>query len=896
MIMSRSIDKVWRGAPMSSDCGGASGWPVPDPRRSGRPGLRGLRLRSYLVALVVVFVIAAASGVLYGWVRARDNALASARADAAFAARLAATDLHTSVVAAQQAVGQVATSPGLPAALKSPVDPPNCRLSFGDPTAGHIDLVRPDGTVACSSRNADPDLEYTAAPWLSRALAAPLLEGPVPDPTTGWRAAVVTAPVPGGGAVVGVINLQSLGPALADRFGGPRRVELLVTTANDRTIVARSIEPARWVGANAAGTPFATAPGAVERPDVDGVPRLYGQADVEGTEWRVYGGAERGQALSATTQLVRDEILIIAVGLIMALGAALVVHRRIARPIGQLSAGVRAAAADPGTGDVSVAGPIEVERLASDFNGLLGAVDRELTERTRAEEAARELERNYRKLFEANPYPMFVIESGTLAVLQVNDAAVNHYRYSRERFLALSLTDLCLPEDQTAVVESFAQAAPVDHSGPVRHLRQDGSVIEVRVTSHGLSFRGVKARCLVIEDVTDAEQLDRRLRQSQRLESLGQLAGGVAHDFNNLLGVILGYTTMVASEVEQVIDADARWRPLHADLSQVLLAVESATKITRQLLSFARAEVDPARPYDLNTVVSDVEHILDRTLGDDIALQIRLAGDLRGTVGDPGQMEQVLVNLAVNARDAMPSGGSLLISTDNVDLTEHDAVRHPDGRPGPYVRLRVTDTGAGMSRDTVEHAFEPFFTTKPKGKGTGLGLATIYGIVRQAGGHVEIESEPGVGTTVTALLPATHLEAERAEATSAGTATPRGRGELVLLVEDEASLRTLTERILVGHGYRVISAADGAEALGHADRHGADIQLLLTDVVMPNMPGHELARRLLEAHPGLRVVYLSGYAEPFLTARKTLPAGVTLLTKPVTQAVLLTTVRQALDG
>jgi PAS domain S-box-containing protein len=576
------------------------------------------------------------------------------------------------------------------------------------------------------------------------------------------------------------------------------------------------------------------------------------------------------------------------------LGAALLLHRWIARPIGQLSAGVRAAAAAPGGGTVAVTGPVEVERLASDFNGLLGAVDRELTERTRAEEAAHELERNYRKLFEANPYPMFVIESGSLAILQVNDAAVNHYRYSRERFLTLALTDLCLPEDRPAVIESFDHAGSIDHSGPSRHVRQDGSVIEVRITSHGLSFRGVKARCQVIEDVTDADRLDRRLRQSQRLESLGQLAGGVAHDFNNLLGIILGYTTMAVGEVEQAMAADARWRQPHADLSQVLLAVESATKITRQLLSFARAEVDPARAFDLNAVVTEVEHILGRTLGEDITLQIRLAADLRGTLGDPGQMEQVLVNLAVNARDAMPSGGTLLISTDNVDLTEHDVVRHPGARPGPYIRLRVTDTGSGMSRDTVEHAFEPFFTTKPKGKGTGLGLATIYGIVRQAGGQVEIESEPGVGTTVTALLPATDLTAEPAGPVD--SMSPRGNGEMILVVEDEASLRALTERVLVRHNYRVVAAADGAEALELAERHHGEIQLLLTDVVMPNLPGHELARQMLQTQPGLPVVYLSGYAEPFLTAQKTLPPGVVLLTKPVAQSVLLTTVRRTLDS
>jgi PAS domain S-box-containing protein len=876
---------AWRGALMSGPAVSAVG-------HRGRP------LRSYLVGLTVLFVLAAATGVLYGWVQARQSALEAARADADFAARLAATDLSNGLANARQSVAALAANPSLPPALRNPTDPRDCALSFvlpgADGDSGHIDLVRTNGTVACSSNDSDPEVEYAGAEWLSRALAAPLVEAPVIDPTTGWQAVLFSAPVPGAGAVVGLVNLEVLGPSLADRFGGPRHVEMMLTTTDERRLLTRSVAPARWVGADLRATTFAAPADPVERSDVDGVPRLYGRADIKGADWRVYAGADRGQALGATTQLVRDEILIITFGLLVALGAALLVHRRIARPIGQLSAGVRAAAADPGHGSVEVAGPAEVEGLAADFNGLLGAVDRELTERTRAEEAARELERNYRTLFDANPYPMFVIESGTLAVLQVNDAAVHHYRYPREKLLALSLPDLCLPEDRPAIVESVAQAGPIDHSGPVRHVRQDGSVFEVRITSHALSFRGVKARCLVIEDVTDAELLDRRLRQSQRLESLGQLAGGVAHDFNNLLGIILGYTTMAAGEVEEAMTADARWQPLHADLSQVLQAVESATKITRQLLSFARAEADRARPYELNAVVAEVEHILNRTLGDDIALQIRLADDLHGTVGDPGQMEQVLVNLAVNARDAMPSGGTLLISTDNVTLTEHDVVRHPGARPGPYVRLRVTDTGTGMSRDTVEHAFEPFFTTKPKGKGTGLGLATIYGIVRQAGGQIEIGSEPGVGTTVTALLPATDLAAEPADPVE--STAPEGHGEMILVVEDEASLRALTERLLRRHNYRVLTAADGAEALGLTEQHRGEIRLLLTDVVMPNMAGHELARRMQQTQPDLPVVYLSGYAEPFLTTHKTLPPGVTLLTKPVAQSLLLTTVRRVLDA
>jgi len=868
------VAKTWRGREFP-------GWP----------------LRSYLVALVVLFVVTAAGGLLYGWTQARQTALDAAAADAAFAADLAAEDLRASFVTFQQSVAQLAANPAVGPALQSPVDPPDCTLSFalpgGGPDAGHLDIVRSDGTVACSSRDADPDTEYAGAAWFARARQAPLVEAPVPDPTTGWKVMLVTAPVQGGGVVVGLINLAELGPALAARFGGPRQVELLVTTGNGRTLLARSIDPAGWIGTDLLTTPFWRADGAAERPDLDGVARLYGQADVAGLGWRVYGGADRKQALGSSTRLGRDVFLIVGVGLAVALIATVLVHRGIARPIGALSTGVRTAGPTPRGALVDASGPREVKRLADEFNGLLAAVGHELAERTRAQEVARELERNYHTLFDANPYPMFVYDVETLALLQVNDAAVAHYGYRREEFLSLTVPSLCLPEDVPAIVDAAVTDEPIDHSGPLRHVKKDGSVIDVRVMSHEVFFGGVKCRCAVVEDITEAEQLDRRLRQSQRLESLGQLAGGVAHDFNNLLGIILGYTNLAVVQVGDAAAEDARWEPLSADLTQVLQAVDRATKITHQLLSFARAELAQSRTLDVNDTLSEIEPMLRRAVGEDIALEIRRAAGLRSTWADPGQIEQVLLNLAVNARDAMPRGGSLLIETDNVRLDEHDAAYRPDVRIGPFVRLRVTDTGSGMSKATVEHAFEPFFTTKPKGKGTGLGLATIYGIVRQANGHVEIESEPGVGTTVIVLLPATDAVAEDARASD--TTSPHGHGETVLLVEDEASLRTLTERILTRHNYHVIAAGEGREALEAAGRHGGDINLLLTDVVMPNMPGHELAERLRATRPGLPVIYLSGYAQPFLSAEKTLPDGVTLLTKPVLESVLLTAIRRTLD-
>jgi hypothetical protein len=322
--------------------------------------------------------------------------------------------------------------------------------------------------------------------------------------------------------------------------------------------------------------------------------------------------------------------------------------------------------------------------LADDFNGLVTAVEHELAERRRAEQAARELERSYRQLFDCNPYPMCVSDRETLAFLDVNDAAVAHYGYPREEFVTLTMEDLRLPEDTPALVEVRDGDATVDRAGPLRHVKKDGGVIEVNLTSHTLSFDGRDARCSVIEDITEKEQLERRVRLLQRMESLGQLAGGVAHDFNNLLSIILGYATFAMTEVERAGGTDPRWQPAHDDLAQVLRAVDRARSLTRQLLSFAREDVVRPRVFDLNAVVAEVEQMLRRTLGSDVQLQTRLAAGLRPIKADPGQIEQVLVNLAVNARDAMPTGGILTIDTDNVAVDAHHAAYHPGTRTGNY--------------------------------------------------------------------------------------------------------------------------------------------------------------------------------------------------------------------
>jgi PAS domain S-box-containing protein len=389
----------------------------------------------------------------------------------------------------------------------------------------------------------------------------------------------------------------------------------------------------------------------------------------------------------------------------------------------------------------------------------------------------------------------------------------------------------------------------------------------------------------------DREHLQSQLHQGQRLEVLGQLAGGVAHDFNNLLAVILNYAAFVAEEITAQPGSAQPGSALEAagrDVGQIQRAAERASVLTHQLLAFARREVVQPRVLDLNDVVADIQQLLDRTIGEDVVLRTELAPDLSPVLADAGQVEQVLVNLAVNARDAMPGGGTLSIRTDNF------VAGGQSSQASRHIRLRVADTGTGIPADIIEHVFEPFFTTKSEGTGTGLGLATVYGIVTQAGGTIDIQSQDLVGTTFTIVLPATDEVAEPVAEPAAyeGVHTD----EMVLIVEDEEALREVTERIFIRGGYRVMTAANGAQAIALAAGYAGEIHLLLTDVVMPNMLGKEVAERVRELKPDIEVLYMSGYAQPVLASQGRLDRDVNLINKPFSADAITQRAGQILNG
>jgi PAS domain S-box-containing protein len=438
-------------------------------------------------------------------------------------------------------------------------------------------------------------------------------------------------------------------------------------------------------------------------------------------------------------------------------------------------------------------------------------------------------------------------------------------------------------DGERLIVES-RWAAQYDADGSLSWLLEVNRDITARLTAQAEHER-LKAEA-------ERERLVNRLNEATRLESLGELAGGIAHDFNNLLSVIINYAGFVSSDVQAAAESDPGWSSTLDDIEQIRRASERAAHLTRQLLAFARRDEVRAETIDVNEIVRDVEQLLKRTLGEHVELESRLGHDLLPVKFNPGQLEQILVNLAVNARDAMPDGGRLEIDTANVEVDELYAASRPELSPGRYVRVRVSDTGSGMPEEVCRRAFDPFFTTKPPGQGTGLGLATVYGIVKQAGGRAQIYSEHGIGTTFTALLPTTGRRAK--SRTPERRPARRSCAATILLVEDEPALRDVTRRILESHGYKVLVACNGAEALAVAhEREGDAIDLLLTDVVMPQMPGPQLAQELRSARPKTRVLFMSGFAEPVLAAQGHLQASA-LIDKPFSAAGLLAKVSDAL--
>ena len=497
--------------------------------------------------------------------------------------------------------------------------------------------------------------------------------------------------------------------------------------------------------------------------------------------------------------------------------------------------------------------------------------------------------RDVRLLFDANPLPTWVYDAETLRFIAVNAAAVAHYGYSEEEFLANTILFIRSPDDAERVLSYSHDSPGYDRDGSFRHRRSDGALIDVETISYGFDLDGRRVRMVVINDVTEQlrareqqEQVQAQVLLSQKMDAVGRLAGGVAHDFNNLLSVILG-------AAESLGESLATYDPLQEDVTDIRDAVGRGAALTRQLLIFGRKEVRSPGLLDLNEVIENVERLLVRVLGSSVRIELRKGVERAPVVADASQLEQVLVNLAVNSRDAMLRGGTLTITTGETELGFADASRL-DLMPGPYVTIDVEDTGTGMDDATRNHAFEPFFTTKGQSHGTGLGLATVYGIVRQTGGAISLRSAAGEGTHVRIHLP-------RGDASSAArqveASMTESRGH-VLLVEDEPRVRSQARRLLQRSGYAVTEASDGAEGLTLFEARRGAFAVVVTDVVMPIVGGVEMVAKMRELEPEVAVVFVSGYTAE--DQDLPLDARTTFLTKPYTIAALCEAINSVVPG
>jgi PAS domain S-box-containing protein len=509
-------------------------------------------------------------------------------------------------------------------------------------------------------------------------------------------------------------------------------------------------------------------------------------------------------------------------------------------------------------------------------------------ERRRWEEALRKKEEMFRLLFNNNPLPTFVIDQETLRFLEVNEAAVRQYGYSLAEFREMTALEIRPEAERAKYIEHLRQSHDDGpHTGHWQHRKKDGKIFQVESISHELDYSGRRVRLVVAQDISERHILEQQLRQSQKMEAVGRLAGGIAHDFNNLLMVIKGHTELLLNVLPPAEQYSRK-------IEQIERAADRASALTRQLLAFSRLQVLQPRVMNLNDVVHDMGRLLPRMIGEDVELEIRTSEDLGAIRADASQMEQVIMNLAVNARDAMPGGGKLLIETSNTELDSAYNTRHPIVRQGRYVLIAVSDTGTGMSAETQAHIFEPFFTTKAQGKGTGLGLATVYGIVKQSGGFIWVYSELGRGTSFKIYLPRVDQPVERiSPVVQSVSEVPRGTAT-ILLTEDEQDVREVAREFLESGGYAVIEARDGAEALGFVHKHETTINLLVTDMVMPGMTGLELAARLKEKRPGLRILYMSGYSDRAAAESLQSDPSLRLLTKPFSRWALLRAVHELL--
>ena len=613
-----------------------------------------------------------------------------------------------------------------------------------------------------------------------------------------------------------------------------------------------------------------------------GALRLGAVARAANAPWLMGTEFSSDEVMGGSRPLMREMAGIAALVLLAGTLLGWFMSRQLTLPLGRLTdEAEQVARRDGETPAVGRTGD-ELTRLSDAFDTMVDRVKD-------AQERLRLSEKQYRMLFDLNPSPIWVFDRKTLQFLAVNAAAVTRYGYSQEEFTRMTIRDIRPSQD----VEVLEQVVRTDFDARQdvsywRHIARDGTLLDVEIRGRPVTFKGVEAELVLVTDISERNRLEARLRQSQKMEAVGRLAGGIAHDFNNILSAVLGYSNLV---LEDMPEEDPR-RP---DIEEVRDAGMRGAALTRQLLMFSRPQVAERQVLDINSVIAGVRKMLERIIGEDIVIETRLTPDVGRVRMDPGHLEQIVMNLAVNARDAMPDGGRLTIETAEVEL---DELHHRGNKllpAGRYVMLAVSDVGIGIPGDQQARIFEPFYTTKPAGEGTGLGLSTVYGIVQQNGGSVLVYSEPGHGATFKVYLPRVETPVTAVEAAAAAPARGSAR-ESILFVEDEPSLLKVGCQILSRAGYTVIGMPGPEEAIAYAAGHPGEIDLIATDMVMPGLSGREMVGRIRQKRPDVRVLFMSGYTDDAIMQRGVSEPGTAFLQKPFSGDGLARKVRAVLDG
>jgi PAS domain S-box-containing protein len=711
----------------------------------------------------------------------------------------------------------------------------------------------------------------------------------------------VARPVPGPHGRPGTVIYAAIGLGWLSAVpaGRPLARGAVFSVVDHRgTVLARHPDPGRWVGRAFPNSPVLRAiqegrDSAFEALGADGVRRLWSFRPIGGPAGAsAYGifGLDRRQAFAEADQAMARSLLLLALVLLVALLAAwLGAQRFVLRPVDRVIATARRLRAGEMDARTGMTGPGELDDLGRFFDAAAQSLEDRQQELERTAVDARRSYETLRAMITASPVAIVVLDQERRTIVW-NPAAERLFGWSAAEIVGQVQPPYIPPEERVDSYDLAGRALGGDQlmDVEVQRIRRDGTRLELSLSAAPIAGPdgAVQGIVGVYMDLTARRQLERQLHHAQKMEALGRLAGGVAHDFNNLLTVIQGFSEMTLKR--DGLPAEAR-----RDVEEVHKAARRAADLIGQLLAFSRRQPVQPRIMELNTIVADMTRMLQRLIGETIQLDTRLGHRLGRVRVDPGQIEQVLANLVVNARDAMPHGGKLLVETGSHDCGGGARPRCRPGCPGPSTTLTVTDTGVGMDAATLQHVFEPFYTTKPRGRGTGLGLSTIYGIVQQSGGDIEVVSAPGAGTRFRIYLPVADAADVEGGTAAAAVGEPRGAGT-ILLVEDEDDVRGFVSSALGHLGYRVLVTRHGEEALAVAAREPA-IDLLLTDVVMPGLGGPEVARRLGEMRPGTRVLYISGYA-PVQNGSQAEPPLSPLLCKPFSLDELARRVREAMEA